>query len=51
MADARAGRTPDTFVNPDELTKPERARLVAGLQAIDGFLTRTRADFTGRLLG
>jgi signal-transduction protein with cAMP-binding, CBS, and nucleotidyltransferase domain len=51
LADARAGRTPDTFVNPDELTKPERARLVAGLQAIDGFLTRTRADFTGRLLG
>ena len=51
LADARAGRTPDTFVRPDELSKVERARLVAALQAIDGFLTRTRADFTGRLLG
>jgi len=51
LADARAGRTPDTFAKPDTLTKAERARLVAALQAIDGFLTRTRADFTGRLLG
>ncbi len=51
LADARAGRTPDTFVRPDELSKAERARLVSALQAIDAFLTRTRADFTGRLLG
>jgi signal-transduction protein with cAMP-binding, CBS, and nucleotidyltransferase domain len=51
LADASAGREPDSYVRPDELAKGERAALVEALRAIDAFLTRTRADFTGRLLG
>jgi len=51
LADAAAGRVPDSYVRPDELSKTERGRLVDALKAIDQFLQRTRADFTGRLLG
>jgi len=51
LADARQGRAPDNFVRPDELSKPERARLTDALRAIDQFAAATRAEFTGRLLG
>lgn len=51
LADAREGRRPDNFVRPDSLSKAERSALVEALRAVDDFLARTRADFTGRLLG
>jgi CBS domain-containing protein len=51
LADARAGRVPDNFVRPDELSKRERGRLTEALRAIDQFANATRAEFTGRLLG
>ena len=51
LADAREGRRPDNFIRPDSLSKAERSALVEALRAVDDFLARTRADFTGRLLG
>lgn len=48
---AREGRKPENFVRPAELSKAKRGALSDALHAVDDFLARTRADFTGRLLG
>jgi CBS domain-containing protein len=51
LADAREGRVPGNFVRPAALSKADRAALSEALRVVDDFLARTRADFTGRLLG
>ena len=50
LADQRAGKPLDNFVDPESLTEREMDLLRSSLRAVNDFRARLRADLTGSLL-